>query len=230
MKLLKTVALICSAATLSMLLVACSSKYSTKDGTSHTKSEVVSNIEVVSADSDFSKKETVNYIVETYTNKNVETLIDECNIDYKHNCLERLQKYDEVSSKRAIENLFVMEYGFTNDELSYALENTEINFKENALNRAILIRDNMIVSKKYTKDMLIDTYLYTEEEAKYAIDNMKVDWGDTILLAIKQIKESFVEPSLEQIKEELAKRGFSTEEILKATKDGIKDIFNGIIN
>ena len=65
--------------------------------------------------------------------------------------------------------------GFTEEAAQYAIDNLEVDWKENALKTAENYQETMAMSPKAIYDQLISEYgeKFTEEEAQYAIDNLE---------------------------------------------------------
>lgn len=80
-------------------------------------------------------------------------------------------------SKAGIYDQLVSEYGeqFTEEAAQYAIDNLEVDWKENALKMAETYQETMSMSLKAIYDQLISEYgeQFTEEEAQYAIDNLE---------------------------------------------------------
>ena len=113
---------------------------------------------------------------------------DEDNIptEYK-SALKKAMSYSKNMhmSKSAIYDQLVSEYGekFSEDAAQYAMENIEVDWKENALAKAESYSKNMHMSKEGVYDQLVSEYGegFTEEEASYAVDNLDADWKENAL-------------------------------------------------
>ena len=80
-------------------------------------------------------------------------------------------------SKQGIYDQLTSEYGdkFTAEAAQYAVDNLDVDYKENALKSAETYQETMAMSPAAIKDQLTSEYgeKFTEEEAQYAIDNLK---------------------------------------------------------
>ena len=80
-------------------------------------------------------------------------------------------------SKKAVYNQLISPDGekFTEEAANWAMDNlTDIDWKQNALNKAKTYQDEMSMSPAAIKDQLISEYgeQFTEEEANWAIENL----------------------------------------------------------
>ena len=79
-------------------------------------------------------------------------------------------------SKVGVYDQLISEYGekFTEDEAQYAIDNVEVDWKANALQKAKDYQETMDMSPAAIYDQLISEYgeKFTDEEAQYAIDNL----------------------------------------------------------
>lgn len=93
--------------------------------------------------------------------------------------LQKAQEYAEsmYMSKAGIYDQLTSEYGenFPAEAAQYAIDNIEIDWKENALKKAQEYAETMSMSDADIYDQLISEYgeKFTEEEAQYAIDNLE---------------------------------------------------------
>ena len=79
-------------------------------------------------------------------------------------------------SKAEIYDQLTSEYGdqFSAEAAQYAVDNLEVDWKENALKKAKLYQDVAMMSSSDIYDQLIsEAERYTPEEAQYAIDNLE---------------------------------------------------------
>jgi ATP phosphoribosyltransferase regulatory subunit HisZ len=80
-------------------------------------------------------------------------------------------------SKAGIYDQLTSEYGeqFPADAAQYAIDNLEVNWKENALKKAQEYAELMSMSDADIYDQLISEHgeKFTKEEAQYAIDNLE---------------------------------------------------------
>ncbi|MGN0266405.1 MAG: Ltp family lipoprotein [Lachnospiraceae bacterium] len=101
--------------------------------------------------------------------------------EYK-SALRSAKSYSDLMhmSKQGIYDQLTSEYGdqFPDDAAQYAVDNLQVDWKDNALKCAENYSDTMYMSKQGIYDQLISEFgeKFTEEEAQYAIDNMEADW------------------------------------------------------
>ena len=78
-------------------------------------------------------------------------------------------------SKDAIYNQLISNFdGFTSEESQYAVDNLNVDWKENALKTAQNYANNLNMSKDAIYNQLISNFDgFTPEDAQYAIDNLK---------------------------------------------------------
>ena len=210
-----------------LLLTSCGSYIELSDGTKVDKDSVKTMVTDELNAQAYSSKEFDEYIDTTFKDKSknkVKKLVD---VDYKEMAKKRLEMYSSQYVGSEVEYKEVLRtYSFTDKEVTYAIENVAIDYNINALQQAQAIVKDTIGTQAYIKDMLIDTYGYTEEQSQYAIDNLSIDWGDALILALKQIKEKVSNISIEDIKAELEKRGFSADEIKYVLDKGINALID----
>ena len=97
--------------------------------------------------------------------------------EYK-SALKRAKLYSDVAhlSKVALYDQLTSEDGgnFPAEAAQYAVDNLEVDWKENALKKAKLYQDVAMMSSSDIYDQLIsEAERYTPEEAQYAIDNLE---------------------------------------------------------
>ena len=98
--------------------------------------------------------------------------------EYK-SALRSAKNYSDMMhmSKQGIYDQLTSEYGdkFTAEAAQYAVDNLDVDYKENALKSAETYQETMAMSPAAIKDQLTSEYgeKFTEEEAQYAIDNLK---------------------------------------------------------
>ena len=97
--------------------------------------------------------------------------------EYK-SALKRAKLYSDVAhlSKVALYDQLISEDGgnFPAEAAQYAVDNLEVDWKENALKKAKLYQDVAMMSSSDIYDQLIsEAERYTPEEAQYAIDNLE---------------------------------------------------------
>ena len=86
----------------------------------------------------------------------------------------RILAEGEFLSKNLTYEQLVSEEGYSNSSSIYAVENLEIDWKQNALIKADLFKSTLDLSKKEIYNRLISsTEKFTAEEAQYAIDNIE---------------------------------------------------------
>ena len=80
-------------------------------------------------------------------------------------------------SKQGIYNQLTSEYGekFSAQAAQYAIDNLQVDYKQNALKKAQDYQSQMSMSPSAIYDQLTSEYgeKFTAEEAQYAIDNLK---------------------------------------------------------
>ena len=98
--------------------------------------------------------------------------------EYK-SALKKAKSYSDIMnmSKAGIYNQLTSEYGekFSAEAAQYAIDNVEVDWKENALKKARSYQDIMSMSPSAIYDQLVSEYgeMFTPEEAQYAIDNLE---------------------------------------------------------
>ena len=102
------------------------------------------------------------------------------NVPNEHKAaLKKAKTYAESMdmSKAAVYDQLVSEHGekFPEDAAQYAIDNLEIDWKENALKKAKTYVDEMDMSKAAVYDQLVSDYgeKFTKEEAQYAVDHLE---------------------------------------------------------
>ena len=79
-------------------------------------------------------------------------------------------------SKAGLYEQLTSEYGekFSKESAQYAIDNIDVDWKENALKKAKVYQNTMAMSPSAIYDQLISEYgeKFTAEEAQYAIDNL----------------------------------------------------------
>lgn len=80
-------------------------------------------------------------------------------------------------SKQSIYEQLTSEYGekFSAEAAQYAIDNLQVDYKQNALKKAQSYQESMSMSPRAIYDQLVSEYgeKFTAEEAQYAIDNLK---------------------------------------------------------
>ena len=86
----------------------------------------------------------------------------------------RILAEGEFLSKNSTYEQLVSEEGYSNASSIYAVENLDIDWKQNALIKADLFNSTLDLSKEEIYNRLISsTEKFTAEEAQYAIDNIE---------------------------------------------------------
>ena len=98
--------------------------------------------------------------------------------EYK-SALKKAKSYSDIMnmSKAGIYNQLTSEYGekFSAEAAQYAIDNVEVDWKENALKKAKLYQETMAMSPNAIYNQLTSEFgeMFTAEEAQYAIDNLE---------------------------------------------------------
>lgn len=98
--------------------------------------------------------------------------------EYK-NALKSAENYISFApfSRQGLYDQLTSEYGdkYPEEAAQYAIDNIQVDYKEQALKAANNYLDMMPMSDEELKDQLMSEYgdKYTEEEAQYAIDNLE---------------------------------------------------------
>ena len=106
-----------------------------------------------------------------------EEKVEEVPKEYK-SALRKAKVYSDTMSmsKAGLYDQLTSEYGekFTAEEAQYAVDNLDVNWKENALKKAKVYQETMAMSPSAIYDQLVSEYgeKFTAEEAQYAIDNL----------------------------------------------------------
>ncbi|EGS5729644.1 Ltp family lipoprotein [Clostridium perfringens] len=106
-----------------------------------------------------------------------EEKVEEVPKEYK-SALRKAKVYSDTMSmsKEGLYDQLTSEYGekFTAEEAQYAVDNLDVNWKENALKKAKVYQETMAMSPSAIYDQLVSEYgeKFTEEEAQYAVDNL----------------------------------------------------------
>ena len=128
-----------------------------------------------------SQNNSENTIAENESEDNVpieDKVEDKVPTEYK-SALKKAKSYSDIMnmSKAGIYNQLTSEYGekFSAEAAQYAIDNVEIDWKENALKKARSYQEIMSMSPSAIYDQLVSEYgeMFTPEEAQYAIDNLE---------------------------------------------------------
>ena len=115
--------------------------------------------------------------------------------EYK-SALKKAKYYSELMhmSKAGIYDQLTSEYGekFPEDAAQYAMDNLDVDYKENALKKAESYSETMYMSQAGIYDQLTSEYgeKFTEEEAQYAVDNLVADYNANALAKAKSYQET----------------------------------------
>lgn len=153
-------------------------------GSLGSKDSKDSNTTSTSSSSD-NKSSNTNTKTETNTNTNTNTTANEevkkedsVPTEYK-SALNKAKTYSDTMymSKQGIYNQLTSEYGekFSAQAAQYAIDNLQVDYKQNALKKAQDYQSQMSMSPSAIYDQLTSEYgeKFTAEEAQYAIDNLK---------------------------------------------------------
>ncbi|WP_410170391.1 Ltp family lipoprotein [Clostridium perfringens] len=106
-----------------------------------------------------------------------EEKVEEVPKEYK-SALRKAKVYSDTMSmsKEGLYDQLTSEYGekFSDEAAQYAVDNLDVNWKENALKKAKVYQETMAMSPSAIYDQLVSEYgeKFTEEEAQYAVDNL----------------------------------------------------------
>lgn len=120
-----------------------------------------------------------------FTEAEAKYAVDHCGANWKSQALarakENLKDSNEFGYTLSANKLFsfMKDYGYTDEEAKYAVDNCGANWKEQALKEA----KNLIENSAYSYQGLIKTLQeeyegFTEAEAKYAVDSLNASWKD----------------------------------------------------
>ena len=134
---------------------------------------VVEHSSALTFDEDKSEDNGENTITENKLEDKVE---DDVPTEYK-SALRKAKSYANMDmSKAGVYDQLTSEYGgqFTAEAAQYAIDNVDVDWKENALKRAESYQESMAMSPKAIYDQLVSEYggQFTAEEAQYAVDNL----------------------------------------------------------
>ena len=150
---------------------------------------VVEHSSALTFDEDKSEDNGENTITENKLEDKVE---DDVPTEYK-SALRKAKSYANMDmSKAGVYDQLTSEYGgqFTAEAAQYAIDNVDVDWKENALKRAKSYA-NMHMSKAGVYDQLVSEYggQFTPEEAQYAVDNVDADWKQNALKKAESYQE-----------------------------------------
>lgn len=157
--------------------VSTTSRYSYTDSSSETPSTIKSENKTDNATKteDNANKETKTETKQEETKKEEKKDIP---TEYK-SALTKAKLYaDNMNmSKQSIYEQLTSEYGekFSAEAAQYAIDNLQVDYKQNALKKAQSYQESMSMSPRAIYDQLVSEYgeKFTAEEAQYAIDNLK---------------------------------------------------------
>ncbi|MBI6064303.1 Ltp family lipoprotein [Clostridium perfringens] len=154
-------------------------------GSGHEKSTVANNKTISEVDQNQDKEISNNQggKKEVLVKANEEKLekkeekVEEVPKEYK-SALRKAKVYSDTMSmsKEGLYDQLTSEYGekFSAEAAQYAVDNLDVNWKENALKKAKVYQETMAMSPSAIYDQLVSEYgeKFTEEEAQYAVDNL----------------------------------------------------------
>lgn len=149
---------------------------------------------VVNVDAEGSKDQTFTE-QQPVEEKEPEKEVVDVPTEYK-SALKRAKNYSDMMhmSKQGLYDQLTSEYAdkFTPEAAQYAIDNLEVDYKENALKSAKKYSDMMYMSKQGLYDQLTSEYgeKFTTEEAQYAVDNLEVDYNENALECAKNYQET----------------------------------------
>lgn len=133
---------------------------------------------------------------------------------------------------------YLLNKGFSSEEIHYISSNCVINWNTNAINKLEqLLYSTDLPNPNWVKEWLKDVDLFTEEQVNYAINNYLFDWKQAAVICANQyIDTLWMTPK--DLKDEILFLGFTMEEALYAidhcdidwnscAKWIAKDIFRG---
>ncbi|HFC9289395.1 TPA: Ltp family lipoprotein [Clostridium perfringens] len=141
-----------------------------------TISEVEQNQDKEISNNQGGKKEVLVKANEEKLEKKEEK-VEEVPKEYK-SALRKAKVYSDTMSmsKEGLYDQLTSEYGekFSAEAAQYAVDNLDVNWKENALKKAKVYQETMAMSPSAIYDQLVSEYgeKFTEEEAQYAVDNL----------------------------------------------------------
>ncbi len=116
---------------------------------------------------------------EKFSDEATQYAMDNLEADWNKNALKKAKTYSDtmsMSKKVGLYDQLTSEYGekFTAEEAQYAVDNLDVNWKENALKKQKVYQETMAMSPSAIYDQLVSEYgeKFTEEEAQYAVDNL----------------------------------------------------------
>ncbi|MDE6701367.1 MAG: Ltp family lipoprotein [Acetatifactor sp.] len=106
--------------------------------------------------------------------------------------LNKAISYNETMPMSKAEIYDMLRKDFTADAAQYAIDNLNVDWKENALFQAQKYDEVLHLSKAGLYDQLRSDYggRFTAEEAQYAVDNIKADWKNNALIIAKKYQKS----------------------------------------
>ena len=134
------------------------------------------NSEKVESVQEVSQNNSENTIVENKSEDKIEDKVEDKVTTEYTSALKSGEFYSEIfhMSKAEIYDQLTSEYGdqFSAEAAQYAVDNLEVDWKENALEAAKMYQEMFYMSPQEIYDQLIFE-MFTAEEAQYAIDNLE---------------------------------------------------------
>ena len=134
------------------------------------------NSEKVESVQEVSQNNSENAIVENKSEDKIENKVEDKVPTEYTSALKSGEFYSETfhMSKAEVYDQLTSEYGdqFSAEAAQYAVDNLEVDWKENALESAKMYQEMFYMSPQETYDQLIFE-MFTAEEAQYAIDNLE---------------------------------------------------------
>lgn len=155
-------------------------------------------------------------------NINVDTKTENKTVRYEKALImaQRLSDQSHNSKRNIFLNLTSRMMGFSDDEAQYAVDNIKVDWRENALLKAISYNRISPWSKKGLYNQLVSRYgeQFTPNEAQYAVDNIKADWKKNALDKGKDLKERYGYPQ-RKVYSQLLYEGYTQDEVRYAIKN-----------
>lgn len=103
-----------------------------------------------------------------------------------------------------------LEYeGYTDEEIKYALDNCEADWKKNAVGMAKSYLGHSSFSYDGLRKQLIEYDKYTEDEAKYGVENCGADWNEEAKRMAEKWLETDINFSSQGLYKQLIFAGFT---------------------
>ena len=136
----------------------------------------------------YSKKLLIDMLIMefNYSDANAKKGVEASKINFKTNavnCANYFYKSMDSISENSLRN-YLDDYGFTVAEINYAIENSNINWKENLI-KAINEELKYGISKVSLKELLINNKRFDEESVNSVLSEMKIDFNNQALISLK---------------------------------------------